>query len=217
MDIMSVDRPDWFYAAIAGTWLYTLIALIVARRASDARLVVAFPLLANTAVGSYAVFRLLQALAWAGDAAGPLTRAAGIAEALVPAFHGAVAGAFLGAVVHISRGLEDVRRRRRQAGSVALVLGAFVCAAWILLMWHLASSAFPSTPQLTYVALFLCLGATVVAMAVLMLGALPSTRTPREKSSPGWFLSFALVLAVVAVGLRLAEQRLQAFAAGGGA
>ncbi len=217
MDLMQLQRPAWWLIAIGGTWVYAVIALIATGRASDARLVVAFPICAGTAVGAYAGVELLQVVSLAGDTVGPATRAAGVAEALIPVVHASVAGAILSCFVQFSGRLAGVRRRRSQAGSLALVIAAFVFSAWIVVMLVCIDISVAAAAQLKYIGLLLCAVATLLAAAMLFLAVHNVTAREDEKYSRWLFMASALVFAIVAVGLLVTEHRLRAFAAGGGA
>lgn len=209
MVLMDVHLPAWFAVAIAAINLYVVVGLVAARWTTDARVLVALPVLAGAAVGSYAVFDSLRILEPMGAEAGPITRGAIVLQSLIPAFHGAMVAVVLSAAAACAWGAAPARRRRTRAGTLMLAAGAVVVVLWIAFLWQLAHTPFPPGSRLAQAALGLCglAGADLAAAVAVAFGPFRASEAPA--SPRRWFLVFALLVGLAALGLGVADYQLR--------
>jgi hypothetical protein len=209
MDLMSAHPPAWFAMAVFAIDLYVIVGLVAARWTTDARVLVALPVLAGAAVGSYAVFDSLRVLERMAADAGAITRASVVLEALIPAFHGAMVAVVLSAAAACAWGARPARRRRTRAGTLMLAAGAAIVVTWVAVLWYVVHTPFSPASRLTQAVMGLCLlsGAGLAAALAVAFGRFRASEAP--ESARRWFVVFALLIGLAALSLGPVDSQLR--------
>ena len=217
MDILENHRPGWYFASLLISFGYPFLIPAFARRAADARLVAAFPIIGNAMIVPLAVVRLLRDL----DASGYVPKtggaiAAGLAEAIFPLCIGAIVSALLSLVVRLHPAWADIVSRRTWLGTLALILSAIGTTAIGAFVWYLRPRSGNYRAGLADIAaLPLAVSGLAFALAIVAL-VWPKPRPSRAARPSVWFLSFAATSGVIAAGAWLVVARLTRFALTGG-